>query len=161
MTPAAPTVPADVPRTGPNTKPGEQPPVMPVVATQHTAAGAKAFAEFFMRTIDWAYATVNGAYMRHYSAACAPCRSIAATIDAAARKGHRYAGGRTTIRSANPGRGGPFVKQVVRVDSTAFEEVTSKGDFVTADRPYKNQGWVLGIRWSNSGWQITSIAVIR
>ncbi len=55
--PATPTVPADVPTTGPNTKPGEQPPVMPVAATKHTPDGAKAFAEFFIKTIDWGYAT--------------------------------------------------------------------------------------------------------
>ncbi len=64
--PASPAVPADVPRTGPNTRKGEKPPVMPVLATKHTAAGAQAFAEFFIKTIDWGYATTSSAYMRHY-----------------------------------------------------------------------------------------------
>ena len=47
------------PKTGPNTRPGEKPPLMPLEATQHTPEGAKAFAEFFIKTIDWGYATVS------------------------------------------------------------------------------------------------------
>ena len=73
--PTTPTIPADVPRTGANTRPGEKPPLMPLEATQHTARGAQAFAAFFVKTIDWGYATVSGAYMRHYFATtCMSCR---------------------------------------------------------------------------------------
>src|SRR4051812_41161247 len=59
--------PADVPLTGHNVKPGEKPPLYPAAARAHTQAGANAFAEFYMRTLDWAYATTNPSYMKHYT----------------------------------------------------------------------------------------------
>ncbi len=75
--PPRPTVPPDVPRTGPNIRKGEKPPVLPVAATRHTADGAKAFAEFFIKTIDWGYATTSSAYMRHYfEPTCIGCASV-------------------------------------------------------------------------------------
>ena len=78
-------MPADVPRTGPNTRKGEQPPVMPVAATKHTADGAKAFAEFFIKTIDWGYATTSSAYMRHYFKSVYWCGIAAKAFDCSLR----------------------------------------------------------------------------
>ena len=50
---------------------------MPVAATKHSAAGAQAFAEFFIKTIDWGYATTSSAYMRHYFMhACSGCARL-------------------------------------------------------------------------------------
>jgi hypothetical protein len=94
-----PAVPADVPRTGPNTKRGEKPPVMPLEATQHTPEGAKAFAGFFIKTIDWGYATTSSAYMRHYfEPSCVSCRSAAIALDRARTKHRHFIGDRFTIR---------------------------------------------------------------
>ena len=73
--------PADVPLTGHNVKPGEKPPRYPAAATARTQAGANAFAEFFMRTLDWAYATTNPSYMKHYyGPTCGLCNGIATGI---------------------------------------------------------------------------------
>src|SRR4051794_15205328 len=99
--PVTPTLPADVPKTGPNTRPGEKPPVVPLEATQHTGRGAQAFAEFFIKTIDWGYATTSSAYMRHYfTKSCIGCRSTAEALDKAARAKHHFVGDRFTLDSA-------------------------------------------------------------
>ena len=160
--PATPTLPADVPTTGPNTKRGERPPVMPIEATKHTAAGARAFAEFYLRALDWGYATMSGAYIRHYSAPkCTSCRSVADQLDAARRAGHRYIGGRSTVLRAHPGRGGAFRSQIVAIDSTAFEEVDRAGKFVTADVAYRGQQFDCKLTWRESRWAVTDILIIR
>jgi len=90
--------PADVPLTGHNVKPGEKPPVYPAAANARTQKGANAFAEFFMRTLDWAYATTNPSYMKHYyGPTCGQCSGLAEGIGKTAASKHWYEGGRLTI----------------------------------------------------------------
>jgi Family of unknown function (DUF6318) len=160
VSPSAPTVPADVPTTGPNLRyRGEKPPVEPVAALEHTADGAKAFAEFFIKTIDWGYATMSGAYLRHYEApACTTCRSLADGIDADRRQGRKYIGGRLS-RVVSSGK--QTQRQIVRVNATSFEEVDQDGRFVTGDRAYTGQEFELRIEWLESGWRVTHIAVVQ
>jgi len=92
--------PADVPLTGHNVRPGEKPPVYPAAARATDQAGANAFAEFFMKTLDWAYATTNPSYMKHYyGPTCGQCQGLALDIGDTAKQRHFYEGGRITIRS--------------------------------------------------------------
>ena len=89
-----PLYPADVPLTGHNVRPGEKPPVYPAAARAHSQDGANAFAEFFMKTLDWAYATTNPSYMKHYyGPTCGLCSGIAAGIAKTAAEHHWYEGG--------------------------------------------------------------------
>lgn len=133
---------------------------MPVAATRHTPVGARAFAVFVMRTMDWGYATVSGAYLRHYAAAeCAGCARVSTTQDNARRQGHRFVGDRSTIVGARSGSGGPLHAQIVTINSTAFEELTKNGDYVTGDQAYRGQQWRLGLRWDHGRWSATSLAV--
>jgi hypothetical protein len=116
---AAPTVsplyPADVPLTGHNVRPGEKPPVYPAAAKAHTQAGANAFAEFFMQTLDWAYATTNPSYMKHYyGPTCGQCSGIATGITKTAAEHHWYEGGRLAIHAST---------------ATAIAPVTAPADF--------------------------------
>lgn len=98
--PTVPAIPADVPRTGHNVKPGERPPSYPVAALAKTQAGANAFAVFFMQTLDWAYATTNPSYMKHYyGPTCGLCNGLATGITKTAAAKHLYEGGRFQIRS--------------------------------------------------------------
>ncbi|HEX2904559.1 MAG TPA: DUF6318 family protein [Jatrophihabitans sp.] len=99
--PAVPPVPADVPTTGHNVKPGEQPPTYPAAALAKSQAGANAFAVFFMKTLDWAYATTNPSYMKHYyGPTCGQCDGLAEGISKTAIRGHWYEGGRFTFGTA-------------------------------------------------------------
>ena len=157
-----PTLPADVPTTGPNTKAGEKPPIMPLEATQHTADGAKAFAEFFIKTIDWGYATTSSAYMRHYFLkSCQGCRIFADAIDAAKRKGHSFVGGRFAVQSSETKSLKASVATVgVTADNSSFEELDKNGKFVRADIAHKGERFTLTIRWVNSAWRVSSQEIV-
>jgi hypothetical protein len=157
--PSTPAVPADVPTTGPNTRAGEKPPVMPLEATQHTARGAKAFAAFFIQTIDWGYATTSSAYMRHYfEQSCVQCRNAAMVLDNARRMHDHYVGGRITIRQLGPiGAGGPNRSEYtarLRLDIDSVEVLTSSGHAKNPDHAHLNYGQSLGVRWSVGRWTV-------
>ncbi|HEY2299235.1 MAG TPA: DUF6318 family protein [Jatrophihabitans sp.] len=158
--PTRPSVPADVPRTGPNTKPGEKPPVMPLEATQHTPEGAKAFAEFFIKTIDWGYATTSSTYMRHYFTRCSDCDAVVRTINKDARLHHRYIGGRLVEQSATLVPVPRNARVVVTVDGTAREVVTQHGDFVSADPAHPGLKFGVTTRWMHAQWQVVDLGVV-
>lgn len=158
-------MPADVPTTGPNVSgPAERPPVEPILATQHSAAGAKAFAEFFIRTIDWGFATMSGAYIRHFSAPeCDSCASLANGIDKDRRAGDRYIGGRTTVRSsrvlAHPVASGAQITVSVVVDVQAFEQMAHGGKPVTAEGAHHGETFEVSLRGVSSGWQVVKLGL--
>jgi Family of unknown function (DUF6318) len=157
---ATPTVPADVPTTGPNAKAGEKPPVMPIAATQHTAAGAQAFAKFFIQTIDWGYATTSTTYMRHhFVVGCVECRSVADSIDRDRKKGHHFIGDRFTIRgTSKPSIDGAVATQTVTVDVTSVEIVTSAGGYVGAAPALTGYKETISEKWQHGGWVVTQMA---
>jgi hypothetical protein len=160
--PAKPTVPADVPTTGPNLrKPGERPPVEPVAATKHTSAGAKAFAEFFIRTIDWGFATTSGAYMRHYfQPSCVECRSHASSLDATHKKGDHYIGGRFIITGTRQSGAEPERSELtitVSFNITALEAVDAKGTFKDAEPAHHSWHSRLRIAWGRSAWSVVDM----
>jgi hypothetical protein len=161
-----PTVPADVPTTGPNLRyKGERPPVMPVLATRHTQAGAVAFAKFFELTIDWGYATTSTAYMKHYyEPSCVTCKSIQIGLDKAASQKHHFIGGRMTITRAvsRPvGNDGAAERSaLVAYALTSIEVVDRHGTFVDADPAVtlKDQIWT---KWlPGAGWVVVHIGPV-
>ena len=162
--PTRPGVPPDVPRTGPNTKPGEKPPVMPLAATQHTAAGAKAFAEFFIKTIDWGYATTSSTYMRHYSSPrCGGCRDFVTGFDSARRRGHHYVGGRISIThsviAAHPFAPHAELSVLLTFDISAIEELDKHAHFVDADGAHSGQKFEVSMSWRSNQWDIVQLGV--
>lgn len=157
--PPAPTVPADVPTTGPNTRPGERPPVMPVAATKHTAAGAKAFAVFFIKTIDWAYATTSTTYMRHYfDRSCVECRSAADAVDDAAHKHRHFVGDRFKIRSSTPiaNRDGAAGVDVY-FDVTSVDVLDSSGRVVDGLDAIHNFRERIYLQQSRTDWAVVDM----
>lgn len=163
--PAAPTVPADVPTTGPNLRfAGEKPPVMPVAATQHTRAGAVAFAEFFIKTMDWGYASVSSAYMRHYFAAsCKICDGLADGIDGIASKNQHVYGNRFTLSPAPPvvagGLNAAEYSVQMTYDVTSGEITDSRGLFVEGQPAVALTNRV-GVRWINDRWLAVALSVV-
>jgi hypothetical protein len=156
-------VPSDVPTTGPNLlHKGERPPVMPLAATKHTAAGAVAFAKFFIRTIDWGYATTSSAYMRHYyEPSCITCRSIAKAIDTQAAKRHHFRGDRLSIRAADlTGGFGATAAVTVTFRVSSVEVVDVRGDFVDAS-PAVTLRNVVTARWLSRHWRVADLVARR
>lgn len=163
--PTQPTVPPDVPTTGPNTRPGEKPPVMPLEATQHTARGAQAFAAFFIKTIDWGYATTSSAYMRHYmSRVCAVCVGFASAIDDVEGKHQHYVGGRfrttKTVPLDHPVAKGAEHTALVSVDVEPFRIATSDGSTISRGHGLRGQRFEVSVAWSDVHWRVVQLGVV-
>jgi hypothetical protein len=161
--PPQPSLPSDVPTTGPNTRPGEKPPIMPLEATQHTARGARAFAAFFIKTIDWGYATTSSTYMRHYYFAktCTECRSVAFQLDAVQQKDHHFVGDRFDIRRttlAHIRRDGVTATLSVYFDVGRGAVLTKHGERVDLFKPLTNYREDLYLQWrrtpSGDAWVV-------
>jgi hypothetical protein len=164
--PTARPYPADVPLTGHNVKPGEKPPLYPAAARARTQDGANAFAEFYMRTLDWAYATTNPSYMKHYTGpSCGQCLGLARGISRTAADHHWYLGGRLTIYPANQATISPVTAPAdycskVKVDITATSVVDKTGKVFNGDGAYSGDVFKLCEKGTTSGWQITYMSRI-
>jgi hypothetical protein len=160
-TPTARPYPADVPLTGHNVKPGEKPPLYPAAARARTQAGANAFAEFFMRTLDWAYATTNPSYMKHYTGpSCGLCNGLATGISKTGAEHLWYLGGRLTVHPATATPIGPvtapadFCSTAV-VDITATTVVDKTGKIYNGQGALVKQSFKLCAKASSTSWNIT------
>lgn len=153
--------PADVPLTGHNVNRGEKPPVYPAAAKARTQAGANAFAEFYLHTLDWAYATTNPSYMKHYNgASCGLCNGLATGIAKTAAEKHWYLGGRLTVRPAIATPIAPVTApadycSVVSVDITATSVVDRSQHVFNGQGALVRQTFKTCERLTGSTWQVT------
>ena len=136
---------------------------MPLEATQHTADGAKAFAAFFIKTIDWGYATTSGAYIRHYALnSCTACAGFADAIDRAKSADHRYVGGRMTMTSTRLASTalvhGASTTAIVAFNILSFEELTKGGSIVHADGAHRGEQFEVSLNWQGHGWMVRALA---
>lgn len=163
-TPSARPYPADVPLTGHNVKPGEKPPLYPAAARARTQEGANAFVEFYLRTFDWAYATTNPSYLRHYTGpTCGLCTGLASGIDKTASAGHWYLGGRFTLHPATAMTVAPVTAPAdycsqINVDTTAQSVVDKTGKVFNGDGAYKGLKFKICAKYAESKWLTTYMA---
>jgi hypothetical protein len=161
-----PLYPADVPLTGHNVRPGEKPPVYPAAAKQHSQAGANAFAEFFMRTLDWAYATTNPSYMKHYyGPTCGLCSGLATGIAKTAGEHHWYEGGRLAILSEASSAIEPVTApvdfcSVIVVSTTAQTVVDDSGKIFNGAAASSHLNWKLCSKRQGETWSLNYFAAI-
>ena len=164
--PSARPYPADVPLTGHNVKPGEKPPLYPAAARARTQEGANAFAEFYLRTFDWAYATTNAAYLRHYTGStCGLCTGLATGINKTASAGRWYLGGRFTVHPAVATTVAPVTAPAdycskLGVDTTATSVVDRTGKVFNGDGAYKDLEFKICAKYVGSKWQTTYLSRI-
>ena len=160
-TPSPRPYPADVPLTGHNVKPGEKPPLYPAAARAHTQAGANAFAEFYMRTLDWAYATTNPSYMKHYTGpSCGLCNGLATGISKTAAEHLWYMGGRLTVHPATATPIGPVTAPAnfcatATVDITATSVVDKSGKIYNGQGALTKQTFKLCAKATTASWLTT------
>jgi hypothetical protein len=90
----------------PNALPGEKPPIRPPDVLSNS--GLDAFMLYFVRTIDWEYASMDTTLMRETfdGSRCTYCVEAVKRTDADLALGYTYSGGRLTVESG----------QVVNVD---------------------------------------------
>ena len=131
-----PTSSPTVATTGPNVRPGEKPPVLSDAARMDSPGGMLAFAEYWINTLDWGYATTNSDLARRSaSPACAECNRLESIIDHAAAAGHHFKGGRIVITGASLPRDSESARnhaQAVDVtyDQAAVTEIDGAGNAV-------------------------------
>jgi len=160
-TPSPRPYPADVPLTGHNVKPGEKPPLYPAAARARTQEGANAFAEFYMHTLDWAYATTNPAYLKHYTGpSCGLCTGLATGISKTAAEHHWYLGGRLTVHPATATPIGPVTApadycSAVVVDITATSVVDKTGKIFNGQGALTKQSFKLCAKAGAESWRST------
>jgi Family of unknown function (DUF6318) len=166
-TPSARPYPADVPLTGHNVKPGEKPPLYPAAARAKTQAGANAFAEFFMHTLDWAYATTNPSYMRHYSGpSCGLCKGLATGISKTAAEKHWYLGGRFTVHAPTSTTVAPVTApadfcSIVVVDETAQSVVDRSGRVFSGDGAHRDDRLKVCTLVTDASSMVTYMAFLK
>jgi hypothetical protein len=159
----APVYPADVPLTGHNVKPGEKPPLYPAAAKVRSQAGANAFAEFFMRTLDWMYATTNPAYPKHYFAAsCGLCSGLATGMTKTMALQHYYEGGRFTVHPAVGTQIAPVTAPAdycssIKVDTTSAAVVDRTGKIFNGDGAHTGLTFKMCMTLHDT-WQTTYLA---
>lgn len=159
--------PADVPLTGHNVRPGEKPPLYPQAARVKSQDGADAFAEFFMRTLDWAYATTNPSYLKHYSGpSCGLCSGLATGISKTAAEHHWYLGGRLTVHPATPTGIAPVTAPadfcaMVMVDETAQSVVNKTGHVINGDGAHVGDRLKLCTQFGSRSWAVTYMAFVK
>jgi hypothetical protein len=163
-TPSSP-YPADVPLTGHNVKPGEKPPLYPAAASSRSQAGANAFAEFFMRTLDWMYATTNPAYPKHYFASsCGLCSGLTTGMTKTAALNHFYEGGRFTVHPAVGTQIAPVTAPAdycaaLVVDETAQTVVDKTGKIYNGEGAHVGDRIKVCMEMADS-WRITYMAFL-
>ena len=162
-----PLYPADVPLTGHNVRPGEKPPVYPAAAKQHSQAGANAFAEFFLRTWDWAYATTNPSYMQHYfGSTCGLCTGVATGINKTAAERHWFLGGRLTVHPVVAAAIAPVTAPAEfcsrgTIDETAYSTVDARGKVYSGDGAHRGDRIKICVVSSGKSWMITYLAGVE
>ena len=133
---------------------------MPLTATQHTADGAKAFAEFFIKTIDWGYATTSSTYMRHYfGKSCIGCNSTARALDKARRQQHHFIGDRLILRAAQIKSSDAVHSQLLATFDVTSAEVVDRNDkYVHAVPALIDYRELLTLAWSSDQWSVGEFA---
>lgn len=152
-----------MPLTGVNTRPGEKPPVMPKLANQDNSAGARAFGTFWVKTVDWGFATMNTAYMRHYiDPSCKDCTADANNIDRAARQHDRFVGGRITVLGVRTNMSGPVVPRadgtaLVRFRLTVLRVFDRHGKQIGRYPGYRQATFQVSVVWEIDHWDVDDL----
>jgi Family of unknown function (DUF6318) len=140
---------AETTETLPEVGPADFP--VPDEARTQDAAGAKAFAYYWVDLLNQQREVPEGQPLRDLGPECEECLRIAQNYDEAAAAGHRYEGGTVTITSmADPIQrdGNTHVNFIARADAVRL--VNSAGEEVTpgpagADLPSSG----VGLAWSD------------
>lgn len=118
--------------TGPNVRAGEKPPTLAALGRTDSPAGALVFAQFWVRALDWGFATTDSTLPRRlYSPKCSDCARFMANFDDARAKSEHFLGGRfrfsREVLADNDHRNGAQRAVDVTISVTAIRQVTEAG----------------------------------
>ncbi len=152
------TSPTLIPSTGPNSSPGEVAPTEPSSALTDDSAGALAFVSYYVRTLDWVYATSRPDLLSpFYAATCSTCRDGQSAIERFVATGV-IKGGRLTIKQvalvANDGRSGASYAVSTNYSVTAASIVKAGGATATSFPAGADSTLTEWIAWRAGKWLI-------
>jgi len=130
----------------------------------HTEDGARQFAAFFARTLDWADATGSASYSAHYfDADCTECSTLTQGIDKDHNAGKLYIGGRVALNGVQLPAASPDVNSdvdcVVKVSITAGETRAPDGRVIDATPNLPDVSVRLLLRWNGSSWLVAELTI--
>jgi hypothetical protein len=148
-------------------KAGEKPPIPPASGYGPDDVGSAInFAKFFIETIDWAGATTNPAYMKHYfEASCTQCQVVADSVTHARVNHYRNLGGRITVRDAEATNSSatPAVDVTVdvRINVDSLEQLDAKGRFVTGVPAQRDRHLAVDLKWNHARWSVVQMTTAK
>ncbi len=140
--------------------PGEKPPTLPAVGTTNTAAGARAFAVFYIQALDWGYATMDATLATSlFSDTCRGCaRFVKTFFDDEVQLGRHYIGSRTVVTGAESVRSDHHFGSSQVVDTTVTQEkgtlVDSAGKVIEREPAVREAVFRSWLVWSHAHWAI-------
>jgi hypothetical protein len=142
-----------------NLRPGDKPPVLTAGAKTHTAAGAKAFATYFVQAVDWGLATTDPYLISAISApSCRACAGYIQSLTAMRTRGDSVHGARiqvvsgTVMRGTLPVKADYGVELVIREDAPVH---VSAGSAAPSTDTRANQDYArVYLDWTAGGWQV-------
>ncbi|HZC71511.1 MAG TPA: DUF6318 family protein, partial [Jatrophihabitans sp.] len=155
---SSPTAPS-VATTGPNVRPGEKPPTLPAAGRTNTPAGAAVFASFYIRALDWGYATMDSTLAKSlFAPSCRGCARFASIIDSAREEGDHFTGGRISISRYELADNDRRMRAARAVDVTyaqqAVEQVAADGSVDARAPALTHLVRRVWLRWNSPGWTV-------
>jgi hypothetical protein len=145
--------------TGPNVRPGEKPPTLDPVGRTNTNAGALAFGDYWMRTLEWGYATTDSTLAKSvFSRACGDCARFVKIFDTARDDGVHFRGGRTAVLRSllqpNDHHNGATAVDDITVSIGALQAIDSRGRVVESDPAHPRVVYRVWLRWRADSWTV-------
>lgn len=156
--PASPT-PTGPATAGPNVRAGERPPAPTALAATHTAAGARSFATYYVRALDWGIATTDPYLVARLSApGCRVCQGYVQSLTAMRDKGDSLRGARMQVVSAKVMTGQLPVKADYGVELVVSEQAgvtVPAGSEAPGVTTHLGQDYTrVYVSWAADGWQV-------
>jgi hypothetical protein len=155
-TPATTTPPAS---TGSNVRPGEKPPTLAPEAGKNTPVAATLFAQYWMRTLDWGYATTDSSLAkRAFGMECRNCSKFMKVFDDTFARGEHFRGGRSTLKDVaiqpNDRHNGSSYVVDVTISQARLQVIDHAGDEVSSAPSIPHVVFRTWIAWRTGGWTI-------
>lgn len=159
-----PTTSVPTPSTTPTTtgqEPPGQPPKLPAVAKEKSSAGAKAFVQYYIDAMNYAWISKSTILLDRLAAdGCVQCSDIANGIDQIARRHGSTQGARWSSKSAvlipfQP-KNAPIVNVAIATSRGRWKP-TSNDDWMVIQPSIAH--WDMHLRRSGQGWVIASAVV--
>lgn len=147
-----------VPTTGPNVSPGESPPTPIPTVSSDSSDGALAFATYYIKMLDWVYATSQPAIVRtFYADGCTNCLTFLSNLESQVAGGHTYRGSRLSIdRQAivtNDGRMSATFAVSTELTASPLQIVDGAGS-ISNQGPQTTITLTNWLKWLGTGWTI-------